>query len=45
MRTAWIISIGTELTLGQTVDTNAAWLAQRLAALGIRAVRHVTVPD
>lgn len=45
MRTAWIISIGTELTLGQTVDTNAAWLAQRLSARGIRAVRHLTVAD
>lgn len=45
MQQAWIISIGTELALGQSVDTNAAWLAGRLAALGIRAARHVTVPD
>jgi len=45
MRQAWIISVGTELTLGQTVDTNSAWLAERLAALGVRALRHVTVPD
>ena len=45
MKTAWLISVGTELTLGQTVDTNAAWLAQRLAAFGLRAPRHVTVPD
>ncbi|MFO0840456.1 MAG: competence/damage-inducible protein A [Phycisphaerae bacterium] len=42
---AWIISIGTELTLGQTVDTNSAWLSRQLAALGIRANRHLTVPD
>jgi len=42
---AWIVSIGTELTLGQSVDTNAAWLAQQLASLGIRAERHVTVAD
>ncbi len=42
---AWIVSIGTELTLGQSVDTNAAWLAQQLAGLGIRGERHVTVPD
>lgn len=42
---AQILSIGTELTLGQTVDTNAAWLAQRLAAVGIDCGLHVTVPD
>ncbi len=45
MQTASIVSIGTELTLGQTVDTNSAWIAARLAALGVRAERHVTVPD
>jgi nicotinamide-nucleotide amidase len=42
---AIIISIGTELTLGQTVDTNSAWLSQRLAELGIPVQMHVTVPD
>lgn len=45
MQRAWIISIGTELTLGQSVDTNAVWLAQQLAGVGIRASRHVTVSD
>lgn len=45
VRHAWIISVGTELTLGQTVDTNSAWLAQRLAGLGIRTTRHLTLPD
>jgi len=34
---AHIISIGTELTAGLTVDTNAAWLAKRLAAIGVVA--------
>jgi nicotinamide-nucleotide amidase len=42
---AWIISSGTELILGQSVDTNAAWLAAKLAAIGIRATRHLTVDD
>jgi nicotinamide-nucleotide amidase len=42
---AHILSIGTELILGQTVDTNAAWLAQELAGIGIEADRHVTVSD
>ncbi|HUU83758.1 MAG TPA: competence/damage-inducible protein A [Phycisphaerae bacterium] len=42
---AELISIGTELAAGITVDTNAAWLAGRLAEVGIPAVRHVTVAD
>src|SRR3954452_18978978 len=42
---ALILSIGDELTLGQTVDTNSAWLAQRLAAVGYKPVAHLTVPD
>ena len=32
---AEILSVGTELLLGQIVDTNAAYLARRLASLGI----------
>jgi len=42
---AVIISIGDELVLGQTVDTNAAWLSERLARRGIATARHITVPD
>lgn len=42
---AILLSIGDELTLGQTVDTNAAWLAARLASLGIACAEHRTVPD
>ena len=45
MKHAWIISCGTELTLGQTVDTNAAWLARKLAELGISTKQIVIVPD
>ncbi|RMF82929.1 MAG: competence/damage-inducible protein A, partial [Planctomycetota bacterium] len=45
MRDAWIISIGTELALGQTLDTNAAWIAARLTDAGVRTVGHVTVAD
>lgn len=45
MQRAWIISIGTELTLGQSLDTNGAWLARELATFGVRAERHLTVPD
>jgi nicotinamide-nucleotide amidase len=42
---AQIISIGTELAIGQTVDTNSAWLAQRLAEIGIHCTRHTTIAD
>ena len=33
---AEIFSIGTELLMGELTDTNAAWIAGRLPALGIR---------
>lgn len=39
--TAEIISIGDELLIGQVVNTNASWIAQRLAETGI-AVRHIS---
>ncbi|GMU34526.1 MAG: CinA-like protein [Planctomycetia bacterium] len=42
---AQILAIGTELAIGQAVDTNSAWLAQQLAAMGIHTSRHVTVTD
>lgn len=45
MTTAIILSIGDELVLGQTVDTNSAWLSQQLAAIGVRIVGHATAPD
>ena len=40
-----IISIGDELTLGHTVDTNAAWLSEKVAALGLNVLQHLTIPD
>jgi len=42
---AEIVSIGTELLLGQIVDTNAAYLAQQLSALGIGVYHRTTVGD
>src|SRR4051812_12044326 len=42
---AIILSIGDELVLGQTVDTNSAWLSQQLAAVGFAAAAHLTVAD
>lgn len=42
---AEIISIGTELLLGEIVDTNAAWLAQQLAGIGVDVYFRTTVGD
>lgn len=38
---AYILSIGSELLLGQLTDTNATYLAQELSAVGINLI-HVT---
>jgi len=40
-----LVSIGDELLLGFTIDTNAAAFARRAAAEGIRVVRRATVGD
>lgn len=45
MDRAQIISIGSELTTGMTVDTNAAFLSAELAKMGISTEQHVTVSD
>ena len=42
---AIILSVGDELTLGQVVDTNSAWLSEQLAGLGIAIRAHATLPD
>ncbi len=43
--TAEIICVGTELLLGNIVNTNAAYLAQQLAALGITSYYQTVVGD
>ena len=40
-----LLAIGTELLLGQIVDTNSAWIGERLARIGIDCHFHVTVGD
>jgi nicotinamide-nucleotide amidase len=42
---AEIISIGSELTSGQNLDTNSQWLSRALAELGIRVHWHTTIAD
>jgi nicotinamide-nucleotide amidase len=43
--TAAILSIGTELTRGEIVDTNAAWLGAALTEAGFEVVTCDAVPD
>ncbi len=40
-----IVTIGTELLLGFTIDTNAAFLGRALASVGARVLRRTTVAD
>ena len=40
-----LISVGTEILLGDIVNTNTAYLSKELAALGIGVYRHTTVGD
>ena len=40
-----VVTIGSELLLGFTIDTNAAHLARELAAVGVSITRRTTVPD
>lgn len=42
---AEILAVGTELLLGNIVNTNAQFLSQRLADLGIDVYRHTVVGD
>jgi nicotinamide-nucleotide amidase len=44
-KNAVILSIGDELVLGQTVDTNSAWMSKQLAAVGFSVSAHMTVAD
>ena len=39
------IAIGTELLLGQIVNSNAAWIGEQLALAGIDCLYHVTIGD
>jgi len=42
---AEIIAVGTELLLGQIANTDAQYLSQQLAAMGIGVYYHTTVGD
>ncbi|MDB6137656.1 MAG: CinA-like protein, partial [Verrucomicrobiaceae bacterium] len=40
-----LVNTGTELLLGDVINTNAAWIGQRMAALGLQISRQTVVPD
>ena len=43
--TVELVAIGSELLLGQIVDSNSAWMAQRLGEVGVDLFRKTTVGD
>ena len=40
-----VVAVGTELLLGQVVDTNSAWIGEQLAAAGIDSFHQTKVGD
>jgi molybdenum cofactor synthesis domain-containing protein len=40
-----IISIGNELLLGNTINTNASWVASQVTSLGAKVTRITAIPD
>ncbi|HEY3163994.1 MAG TPA: molybdopterin-binding protein [Candidatus Limnocylindrales bacterium] len=45
IRTAELLSVGSEITVGETRDTNAGELARSLTSLGVAVLRIQAVPD
>jgi molybdenum cofactor synthesis domain-containing protein len=45
MQKAIVVTIGTEITSGEIVNTNAAWISSRLEEHGMRVLSHLTVRD
>ncbi|HLA93665.1 MAG TPA: competence/damage-inducible protein A [Actinomycetota bacterium] len=42
---AEIVAVGTELLLGQIANTNAQWISEQLATMGVDVLRHQAVGD
>lgn len=42
---AEIVTIGDEILIGQTIDTNSAWMAEQLHMIGVRTNRIVSISD
>lgn len=41
----YILTIGDELLIGQTINTNSAWISEQLTLLGLRVCEHRVVAD
>ena len=42
---AEVVGVGTELLLGQIANTNARWISDRFAAIGVDVLHHQAVGD
>jgi nicotinamide-nucleotide amidase len=40
-----VLSIGDELLIGQTLNTNVHWISQRMNEIGIDVIHHITLSD
>ena len=40
-----VVAVGTELLLGQIVDTNSSWIGEQLATVGINSLLQIKVGD
>ena len=45
LKSASIITIGDELLIGQTIDTNSAWMAQQLNDIGVWVKKRIAIGD
>jgi nicotinamide-nucleotide amidase len=45
IRTVSVITIGDELLIGQTIDTNGAWMGQLLTQEGVSIIERATITD
>ncbi|OFY53099.1 MAG: hypothetical protein A2X22_06840 [Bacteroidetes bacterium GWF2_49_14] len=43
--TSEIITIGDEILIGQTIDTNSAWIGEKLSLMGIPVLRIISISD
>jgi len=42
---ALLITIGDEILIGQVVDTNSAWIAEKLNLIGVKVDKIISIPD
>jgi nicotinamide-nucleotide amidase len=45
MTSARILTVGTEITSGEVINSNAAWVSLQVEELGVRVLSHITVRD